>query len=94
MWKFSWNLKNETILVGTDGGKEVVNKTFNDFLQSKKIKRIYYCSPTGAVFAENFDTTSGNLLKELFSEKCIADWIDVKHSVTNKYKKSKLLLWI
>ena len=50
-------------LLETDDGMEYVNKIFKEFLNNNKIKRYSRYTDKGAVFAERFNTTIRNLLK-------------------------------
>ena len=80
--------KRKPNLVETDGGKEFVNRVFNDFLKLKGIVRYSRYSDKGAVFAERFNRTIRNLLKKPVFVKGDANWVDELPSVLKKYNTS------
>ena len=65
-----------------------LNKTFNNFLQLKKIIRYSRYTSKGAVLAKKFNTTIRNLSKKVVSEKGNASWIDEIDSTVNKYNNT------
>ena len=75
-------------LLETDGGKEYVNKIFNELLNKNKIKRYSRYTDKGAVFAERFNKTVRNLLKKPVFEKGNADWLSEFSSVVNEYSNT------
>ena len=75
-------------LLETDDGKEYVNKIFNEFLNTNKIKRYSRYTDKGAVFAERFNRTIRNLLKKPVFEKGKADWLSELPSVIKKYNNT------
>ena len=75
-------------LLETDDGKEYVNKNFNQFLNSNKVKRYSRTTSFGAVFAERFDRTIRNLLKKTVFKKGNANWISELPSVIKQYNNT------
>ena len=62
-------------LLEKDDGKEYLNKTFNEVLNTNNMKRYSCFTDNGAVFAERFNRTIRNLLKEPVFEKRNANWL-------------------
>ena len=75
-------------LLETDDGKEYVNKIFSEFLNNHNIKRYSRNTALGAVFAERFIRTIGNLLKKPVFEKGNADWLSKLPSVVKQYNNT------
>ena len=75
-------------LLETDDGKEYVNKIFNEFLNTNKIKRYSRYTDKGDVFAERFNRTIRNLLKKPVFEKGRADWLSELQSVVKQYNNT------
>ena len=75
-------------LLETDDGKEYVNKIFNEFLNTNKIKRYSRYTDKGAVFAERFNNAIQNLLKKPVLEKGNADWLSELPSVIKQYNNT------
>ena len=75
-------------LIETNDGKEFVKKTFNDFLKLNDIEKCSGCADKGAVFAERFNRTSKNLLKQPIFEKGNANWLDELPLVIKKYNNT------
>ena len=71
-------------LLETDDGKEYANKIFNEFLNNNIIKRNSRKTAFGAVIAERFNKTIGNLLKKRVFEKGKADWLSELPPVIKK----------
>ena len=61
--------KRKPNLIETDDGLEFVSKIFTNLLITKNIKRYSRKTALGAVFAERFNLTIRNLLKNLFLQK-------------------------
>ena len=61
--------KRKPNLLGTDDGKEYVNKFFTEFFNEHNIKRYSRITALGAVFAEKFNRTIRNLMKEPVFQK-------------------------
>ena len=72
----------------TDDGKENLNRIFDEFLNNHNIKRYSRNAALGAVFAERFKRTIGNLLKKQVFLKGNADWLSELPSVFKNYKKT------
>ena len=72
----------------TDDGKEYVNKIFNEFLNNNNIKRHSHYTDKGAVIAERFNRTIGNLLKKPVFLAGNADWLSELPSVIKKYNNT------
>ena len=80
--------KRKPNLLDTDDGQEYVNKIFNEFLINNNIKIYSRYTDKGAVFAERFDRTIGNLLKKPVFETGNAIWLSELPSVINKYNNT------
>ena len=61
--------KRSPNLIGSDRGKEFYNNIIQDFLNKNDIKLFSRNSSYGAVFAERFNRTIRDLLKNLFLKK-------------------------
>ena len=61
--------KRKPNLIESDRGKEFYNNIFQDFLNKNNIKHYSRNSSYGAVFAERFNRTIRDLLKNLFLKK-------------------------
>ena len=72
-------------LVETDRGGEFYNNIFQDFLYKNNIKIYSRNISLGAVFAERFNLTIRDLLKEPVFEKGDGNWIDVPLTIRKKY---------
>ena len=79
------NSKRSPNLIETDRGKEFYNNNFQDFLNKNNIKLYSRNSSLGAVFAERFNRTIRDLLKEIVFEHGDANWIDVLPTITKQY---------
>ena len=77
--------KRQPNLIETDRGKEFYNNIFQDFLNKINIKLYSRNSSYGAVFAERFNRTIGDLLKKPVSEKSDGNWIDILPTITKQY---------
>ena len=77
--------KRSPNLIETDRGKEFYNNIFQDFLNKNNIKLYSRNSSNGAVFAERFNRTIGDLLKKIVFEQGDAKWIDILRSITKQY---------
>ena len=77
--------KRKPNLVETDRGKKFYNNIFQDFLNKNDIKLYSRKSSLGAVFAERFNRTIGDLIKKVDFERCDANWIDVLPTITKQY---------
>ena len=80
--------RRKPYLLETDDGKEYVNKIFSEVLNNHDIKRYSRNTTQGAVFAERFNRTIRNLLKNPVFEKGSADWISELPSVTKQYNNT------
>ena len=74
-------------LIETDGGKELYNKTFQDFVNKNNLKIFSRNSSFGAVFAERFNRTIRDLLIKIVFEQGDAKWIDILPTKTKQYNK-------
>ena len=79
------NSKRKPNLIESDRGKEFYNNIFQDFLNKNNIKLYSRNSSYGAVFAERFNRTIGDLLKRPVFEKGDGNWIDVLREITKQY---------
>ena len=77
--------KRKPKLIESDRGKEFYNNIFQDFLNKNNIKLYSRNTSLGAVFAEKFNRTIGDLLKKVVFERGDANWIDVLPSITKQY---------
>ena len=77
--------KRKPNLIESDRGKEFYNNIFQDFLNENNIKLYSRSSSYGAIFAERFNKTIGDLLKRLVFEKGDGNWIDVLSTITKQY---------
>ena len=75
-------------LLETDDGKKYVNKNFNLFLNSNKVKRYSRKTSFGAVFAERFDRTIRNVLKKPVFEEGNANCISELPSIIKQYNNT------
>ena len=80
--------KRKPNLLETDDGKEYVTKIFNEFSNSHNIKKYSRNTALGAVFAERFDRTIRNLLKQPVFLKGKSSWISELTTVIKKYKNT------
>ena len=76
--------KKRPNLIESDCGKEFFNNIFQDFLNKNKIKIYSRSTSLGAVFAERFSLTVGNLLKRPVFEKSDGNWIDILPTITKQ----------
>ena len=79
------NSKRSPNLIETDRGKEFYNNIFKDFLNKNNIKLYSRNTDLGAVFAERFNRTIGDLLKRTVFERGDANWINVLPTITKQY---------
>ena len=77
--------KRKPNLIESDRGKEFYNNIFQDFLNKNNIKLYSRNSSYGAVFAERFNRTIRDLLKQIVFEQGDAKWIDVLQTITKQY---------
>ena len=77
--------KRKPNLIETDSGREFYNNIFQDFLNKINIKLYSRNSSYGAVFAERFNRTIGDLLKKIVLENGDANWIDILPTITKQY---------
>ena len=77
--------KRKPNLIESDRGKEFYNNIFQDFLNKNNIKLYSRNSSHGAVFAERFNRTIRDLLKEIVFERGDANWIDILPKITKQY---------
>ena len=77
--------KRKPSLIESDRGKEFYNNIFQDFLNKNNIKLYSRNSSYGAVFAERFNRTIRDLLKNIVFKQGDAKWIDVLHKLTKQY---------
>ena len=82
---FVINSKRSPNLIESDRGKEYYNNIFQDFLNKNDIKLYSRNSSYGAVFAERFNRTIRDLLKQPVFEKGDANWIDILPTITKQY---------
>ena len=75
-------------LLESDDGKEYVNKISGEFLNNHNIKRYSRNTALGAVFAERFKRTLGNLLKKPVPLAGNADWLSEFQSVIKQYNNT------
>ena len=73
--------------IESDRGKEFYNTILQKFLQNKNIKQYSRKTYLGAVFAERFNRSIGDLLKRPVFEKSDGKWIDILPAITKQYKK-------
>ena len=67
-------------------GIDFVNKDFTDLLNENQVKRYSRYTSIGAVFAERFNRTFGDLPKRPVFERGDANWIDVLPVITKQFK--------
>ena len=79
------NSKRKPNLIESDRGKEIYNNIFQDFLNKNNIKIYSRNTSLGAVFAERFNRTTRDLLKNSVFEKGDGKWIDVLPTITKQY---------
>ena len=77
--------KRSPNLIETDRGKEFYNNIFQDFLNKNNIKLYSRNSSFGSVFAERFNRTIRDLLKEIVFEQGDANWIDILPTIAKQY---------
>ena len=77
--------KRSSNLIESDRGKEFYNNIFQDFLNKNNIKLYSRNSSNGAAFAERFNRTIRDLLKEIVFENGDANWVDVLPTVMKQY---------
>ena len=77
--------KRKPNLIETDRGKEFYNNIFQDFLNKNNIKLYSRNTELGAVFAERFNRTIRDLLKQIVFEQGDGNWIDVLPTITKQY---------
>ena len=77
--------KRKPNLIESDRGKEFYNNVFQDLLNKNNIKIYSGNSSYGAVFAERFNRTIGDLLKKIVFEQGDAKWIDQLPTITKEY---------
>ena len=87
--------KRKPGLIESDRGKEFYNNIFQDFLNKNNINIYSRNTSLGAVFAERFNRTIGNLLKRPVFEKVDGNRIDVlptlkKHCNCRIHSSTKL----
>ena len=79
------SLKRKTNLIETDDGLEVVNKIFTVLLNKNNIKRYGRYTFLGAAFAERFNRTIRDPLKQTLFQQRDVNWIDLLSTITKKY---------
>ena len=72
-------------LLQTDDGGDFVSKIFIEFSNKNNNKSYSRYTSLGAVFAERFNRTIGDLLKRAVFEKGDNNWIDVLPTITEQY---------
>ena len=77
--------KRKPNLIESDRGKEFYNNIFQDFLNKNNIKLYSRKSSYGAAFAERFNRTIRDLLKNPVFEQGDANWIDILQAITKQY---------
>ena len=77
--------KRKPNLIETDRGEGYYNNIFQNFLNQNNIKLYSRNTSLGAVFAERFNRTIGDLLKGVVAEKGDANWVDVLLTKTKQY---------
>ena len=77
--------KRSPNLLEGDRDRGFYNSIFQDFLYKNNIKLYARNSSYGAVFAERFNLTIRNLLKNIVSEQGYAKWIDILPTITKQY---------
>ena len=77
--------KGKPNLIESDRGTEFNNKIFQDFLSKNNIKLLSRNTDLGAVFAERFDRTIGDLLKRPVFEKRDGNWHDILPTITKQH---------
>ena len=77
--------KRKPNLIESDKGKEFYNNIFQDFLNKNNIKLYSRNNSIGSVFAERFNRTIRDLLKEPIFEKGDSKWIDILPTITKQY---------
>ena len=76
-------------LIESDGGKEIYNNIFQNFLNDNNIKIYSKNTSLEAVFAEKFNQTIGDLLERPVFEQGDSNWIHVLPTITKQYNKGK-----
>ena len=79
------NSKKKPNLLESDGGKEIYNNLFQDFLTENNMKLCSRNSSVGAVFAERFNHTMRDRLKRPVFGKRESKWIDILPTITKQY---------
>ena len=79
------NSKRKPNLIESDRGKEFYNIIFQDFLNKNNIKLYSRNSLYDAVFAERFNRTIRDLLKNIVFEQGDAKWIDILPTIKKEY---------
>ena len=79
------NSKRKPNLIESDRGREFYNNIFQDFVNINDIKIYFRNSSYGAVFAERFNRSIGDLLKKIVFEHGDANWIDIITTITKQY---------
>ena len=74
--------KRKPNLIEADRGKEFHNNILQDFLNKNSIKIYSRNSSYGAVFAERFNRTIGDLPQKIVFEQGDANWIDILPTIT------------
>ena len=77
--------KRKLGLTESNRGKEFYNNNFQDVLNKNIIKIFSRNSSYSAVFAECFNRTIRDLLKQIVFEKGDGNWIDVLSKITKQY---------
>ena len=78
--------KRKPGLIESDRGKDLYNNIFQDSFNENNITHYSKNTSFGAVFAERFNRTIGDLLKRPVFEKGDGNWIDVLPTITKQYK--------
>ena len=76
--------KTKPNLIESDRGKGFYNNIFQDFLNRNSIKLYSRHTSVGAVFAERFNRTIRDLLKNIVFEHLDANWIDILPTITKQ----------
>ena len=77
--------KRRPIFLEGDRDRGFYNNLFQDFLNKNNINLYSRNSSYGAVFAERFNRTIGDLLKKPVFEKGDGNWIDILPTTTKQY---------
>ena len=83
--KLTISSKRKSKLNKTERGKKINNSFFQNFLNNNNIKHYSGNSPLGAVFAECYNRTNGDLFEKPVFEKGDGNWVNILSTIMKQF---------